>query len=118
MFLLPSLLLGVIFAVVLGGRPSRVAEVRFRLAWTVPVAFGIQLVIFSPLGDGLDSSTVELLHVASYGVLLVFAAANVRLRALLPVLLGLASNATAIIVNHGRMPVSPGAAAAVGLSPG
>lgn len=118
MFLLPSLLLGLVFAVLLGGRPSRLAHVSFRLAWTVPVALAIQIVIFSRLGDGLDSRTVERLHIASYVILLGFAAANLRVRALIPVLLGLAANATAILANHGLMPVSPGAARTVGITPG
>lgn len=118
MFLLPSLLLGLVFAVVLGGKPSRLAHVSFRLAWTVPVALAIQLVIFSRLGDALEARTIEQLHVTSYVVLLVFAAANLRVRALIPVLLGLAANAVAILANHGLMPVSPGAARTVGISPG
>jgi hypothetical protein len=118
MFLLPSLLLGVVFAVLLGGRPSRLAHVSFRLAWTVPVALVIQIVIFSHLGDGLEPRTVEELHIASYVILLGFAAANLRVRALVPVLLGLAANAVAILANHGLMPVSPGAARTVGISPG
>jgi hypothetical protein len=118
MFLLPSLLLGLVFAVLLGGRPSRLAHVSFRLAWTVPVALAIQIVIFSHLGDGLEPRTVEELHIASYVILLGFAAANLRVRALVPVLLGLAANAVAILANHGLMPVSPGAARTVGISPG
>lgn len=118
MFLLPSLVLGLVFAVLLGGSPSRLAHVRFRLTWTVPVALAIQVVIFSRLGAGLESRTVEQLHVTSYVILLVFAAANLRVRALVPVLLGLAANATAILANHGLMPVSAGAARTVGMSPG
>jgi hypothetical protein len=118
MFLLPSLLLGLVFAVVLGGRPSRLAHVSFRLTWTVPVALAIQLVIFSRLGEGLEPRAIERLHIASYIALLAFAAANLRVRALVPVLLGLAANATAILANHGLMPVSPGAARTVGMSPG
>ena len=118
MFLLPSLVLGVIFAMLLGGRPGRLAEVRFRLAWTVPVALVLQLIIFGQLGEGLDQVSIERLHVASYVLLLAFAAANFRLRVLVPVLLGLMANATAIIANHGLMPVSASAARADGLSPG
>ncbi len=118
MFLLPSLLLGLVFAVVLGGKPGRLAHVRFRLTWAVPLALAIQLVIFSRLGDGLEPRTIEELHIASYVVLLGFAAANLRVRALVPVLLGLVANAAAILANHGLMPVSPGAARTVGISPG
>jgi uncharacterized protein DUF5317/MFS transporter/transketolase-like protein len=118
MFLLPSLLLGVVFAVLLGGRPSRLVDVSFRLAWTVPVALAIQIVIFSRLGNGLEPRTIEQLHVASYVILLGFALANLRVRALVPVLLGLATNATAILANNGLMPVSRGAARTVGIPPG
>jgi hypothetical protein len=118
MFLLPSLVLGVVFALLLGGRPGRLVEIRFRLAWTVPAALVLQLIIFSRLGDGLDQGSIERLHVASYVLLLAFAAANFRLKVLVPVLLGLLANATAIIANHGLMPVSASAARADGLSPG
>jgi hypothetical protein len=118
MFLLPCLVLGVIFAMLLGGRPSRLVDIRFRLAWTVPVALVLQLIIFGKLGEGLDQVSIERLHVASYMLLLAFAAANFRLRVLVPVLLGLMANATAIIANHGLMPVSASAARADGLSPG
>lgn len=118
MFLLPSLLLGLVFAVVLGGQLSRLAEVRFRLTWTVPVALAIQVVIFSRLGEGLAPWTIEQLHIASYVILLAFAAANLRVRALVPVLLGLVANATAILANNGLMPVSPSAARTIGMSAG
>ncbi len=118
MFLLPSLVLGVVFAMLLGGRAGRLAEIRFRLAWTVPAALLLQLVIFSELGEGLSQVNVERLHVASYVLLIAFAAANFRLRVLVPVLLGLMANATAIIANHGLMPVSESAARVDGLSPG
>jgi hypothetical protein len=115
-FLLPSLLLGIVFALVLGGDPRRLADVRFRLAWTVPAALATQIVVFSRLGAGLEPRTAERLHVASYLLLLLFAAANLRVRALVPVLAGLAANAVVIIANGGVMPVSPAAARAVGLA--
>jgi len=118
MFLLPSLVLGVVFSMLLGGRPGRLVEVRFRLTWTVPVALVLQLIIFGQIGEGLDQVSVERLHVASYLLLVSFAAANFRLKVLVPVLLGLMANATAIIANHGLMPVSASAARADGLSPG
>lgn len=118
MFLLPSLLLGLIFAVLLGGRPSRMLEVPLRVQWTVLAALGLQVVIFSRLGEGLAEPLREALHLASYVLLLVFATANARIRALVLVLLGLFLNAVAIAANGGRMPVSSSAADAVGLAPG
>src|SRR5918992_49981 len=115
MFLLPALALGFIFAVLLGGRPSRVLEIRFRLGWLVLAALAIQLVLFTRLGDGLDATLRGPVHLASYGLLLVFAVANLRARTLLPVLAGLALNAVAIAANGGQMPVSEAAADAAGL---
>jgi hypothetical protein len=118
MFLLPSLFLGVVFALVLGGRPGRLVGVRFRLSWLVPAALAVQLAIFGPFASRFDPTTIERLHVASYVLLLAFAAANLRIRALVPVLLGLTANAAAILANHGLMPVSREAARSIGLGPG
>lgn len=117
MFLLPSLGLGFLFAVLLGGRPSRVLERRFRIGWTVLLALGLQVVIFSRSGSTLDPDVRQAVHLLSYGLLLLFAATNLRARLLLPVLAGLALNAIAIAANGGRMPLSTAAAKAAGLDP-
>jgi hypothetical protein len=114
MFLLPSVALGVLFAVLLGGRPSRVVEIELRHQWSVFLALGVQLFMFSSSADALPEGLHDPLHLASYGLLVIFAAANVRTLALLPLLLGMASNAAAILANGGRMPVSPGAWQAAG----
>lgn len=117
MFLLPSLLLGLIFAVLLGGNPARLADVRFRISWTVPLALVVQVGLFSPLGEGVPTALASSVHLASYALLLAFAAANYRIRAFAPVLLGLLLNAIAVAANGGRMPVWPEAAEAAGLDP-
>lgn len=114
MFLLPSIALGVLFAVLLGGRPSRVVEVELRRQWAVFLALGIQLFLFSSYADAVPEGLNAPLHLASYACLVVFASANLRMLALLPLLLGMASNAAAILANGGRMPVSPSAWEAVG----
>jgi hypothetical protein len=116
-FLLPALVLGFVFAVLLGGRVSRVLDVRLRLSWIVLVALGLQIVIFSRLGDDLEPSLRGQLHLGSYGLLVLFAAANLRARMLLPVLAGLALNAIAIAANGGKMPLSRAAAEAAGVDP-
>ena len=115
MFLLPSLVIGLALAVVLGGRPSRLVEVRFRLAPLVLVAFGLQLLLFTRLGPELEPRAVDVLHIGSYLLLLAFAAANLRIRPLIPVLLGVGLNGLAIIANKGKMPISRDAAATVGV---
>src|SRR3972149_4525075 len=115
MFLLPSLLLGLVFAVLLGGRLSRLLEVRFRLSWTVVLALVAQVVIFSSLGDAVPEALRRPLHLATYGLLVVFGLANLRLRPLIPGLAGMLLNTIAITANGGEMPVSAAAAAAAGL---
>jgi hypothetical protein len=114
-FLLPSLLIGVVFALLLGGRPSRLLELDLRRRWAVPAALTLQALFLLPLGDRIPAVLDTPLHIASYGFLLLFAAANVRHLCLLPLLLGMALNALAIVANGGRMPVSPGAWEAAGL---
>src|SRR5262245_57978665 len=115
MFLLPSLLIGLALALVLGGHPSRLAEVRFRASWTVLISLAVQLVLFSQLGAGLTQSVRGALHIATYVLLLAFAAANIRIVALVPVLIGVALNALAITVNGGVLPLSTTAADAAGI---
>jgi hypothetical protein len=114
MFLLPSLGIGLALAVVLGGRPSRLASVRLRLSTLVLLALGLQLVVFTGLGAGIPADVGEVLHVGSYALLIAFAVANLHIRALVPVLLGVSLNAVAIAVNGGHMPISKAAADSVG----
>lgn len=117
MFLLPSIIVGLAAALALGGKPSRLLEIRFRLPWTVPLALGVQIVLFSRLGELVPAPLVRPLHLATYALLIAFAAANLRIRALVPALVGLALNALAIAANGGSMPLSASAARAAGLDP-
>jgi len=116
MFLLPSLVLGLVLAVALGGKPERILSVRFRTTWAIPLAFAIQIFLFTSAAAHVPARLHGLLHVSTYLLLLLFAAANVRVRGLSFVLLGTLANAAAIIANGGSMPVSPEAAEAAGVS--
>jgi len=117
LFLLPSLAVGLVLAWLLGGRLSRVLEVRFRLEPLVPGALVLQLVLFTRLGDELPTAVTGALHLVSYALLAAFAAANFRVRGFGVALAGFALNALAIAVNGGRMPLSRSAAAAAGVHP-
>jgi hypothetical protein len=117
MFLLPSILLGVLFALLLGGRLSRVLDVEFRGRWLVPGALAIQVALFSPLAERVPPEFRSPIHLGSYALLFLFGALNIRIVALLPLLLGMAMNAVAIYANDGRMPVSRDAWDAAGLQP-
>src|SRR3982751_4786756 len=110
MFLLPSIAIGVLLAVFLGGSRSRLQAVEFRRAWTVVAALGIQFVLFSPLTADVPEPVVETVPLGTYVLLGLFAVANRHIRTLAPILLGLALNALAIVANGGRMPASAAAA--------
>ncbi|MDX6511997.1 MAG: hypothetical protein QOE36_1501 [Gaiellaceae bacterium] len=115
MFLLPSILLGLLFALLLGGRPSRILEVRFAAAWAVYSALAIQLVLFLPQVPSTGDSAGDVLHIATYCLLVWFALANRRLPALAPITVGMLLNGIAIAVNRGVMPLSATAARAAGI---
>jgi len=117
-FLLPSLLVGVLLALALGGSPRRLATVKFRAAPLVLVSLALQAVLFSRFGETVPNGVADLLHVASYGLLVGFGVLNFRLRGIAPLILGLLLNAVAILANGGAMPVSRSAAESVGLDPG
>jgi Na+/melibiose symporter-like transporter len=74
-----------------------------------------QVALFAVLADRLPEELIESAHLATYGLLFLFAAANIRMLALAPLLFGMALNAIAIFANDGRMPVAPGAWEAAGL---
>jgi hypothetical protein len=115
-FLIPSVLLGLLFAILLGGRPSRLQSVRFRHTWAVCLALGGQLLLFEPFPLGLPAGGAPVLHSLTYVLLFWFALANFSIRTLSLVYAGLTLNALAILANGGRMPVSAEAADAAGVS--
>ena len=45
-------------------------SLQLRLTWLVVVALGVQLVIFSPLGDWVPETVVVAVHLGTYGLLL------------------------------------------------
>ena len=116
MFLLPSLLLGLAFALALGGKPSRIVGLRLHWEPLVLIALGAQIVLFSRLGADVPHDLIGPLHVASYVLLITFAARNIHVRPLALILVGLACNTVAIAVNGGRMPASERALAGLGVA--
>jgi hypothetical protein len=117
MVLLVGVGLGLLLAVGLGGRPSRLLQLSFRDGWAVALALGVQVVLFSRLGAALDDGTARPLHLVTYALLAFFLWRNRSTRALIPLGIGMLLNAAAITANGGRMPLSRAAATAVGLEP-
>ncbi len=80
-------------------------KVMIHLGIVAPVALALQLLaIKAPLGDDLPR---RILIVASYALLLVFVASNIRRPGLLVIGLGLCLNLLPIVVHGGLMPITP-----------
>ena len=105
-------------ALLCGGRLDRISSLRLRGLWLFFLAFGIQVVAFPfaflPWTTGEDAAKV--LWLVSYGCLLVAAVLNRRILGAQVVALGMALNLVAILANGGRMPATPEAMEAAGLS--
>jgi uncharacterized protein DUF5317 len=117
-FILYGLLAGLIAGFALGGRLEHLAEVRFRWGPLALVALGIQLVLFSPLADGLPHEAGRAAYVASTALVGAVVLANLRHPGVPLIALGAGMNLLAIVANGGAMPASPGALIAVGFGVG
>jgi hypothetical protein len=104
LLIVASLVLGVVIGLALGGSLQKLSEVHFR-AWPLAlVGLVLQIVPISMKGQSGHLLAVGLL-VASYAVLVLFVALNLRLAGFWVVGLGFALNLLVILVNGG-MPVS------------
>lgn len=113
--LIVALLCGLVAGYAAGGRLRNLERLDLRLPWLVLVAMAIQLVIFTPLGDAVGERASLVAHVASYALLLAFAAVNRRNLGVLLAGVGTALNAAVIVANDGYMPASRGALEFAGL---
>ena len=108
MILLVFVAIGLILALILGGRIENLARVHFRLGYLVLLALAIQVMVFSPwwrrmVGTGF---WVEVPYTLSLLLLLLAVWLNRRVPGLLLLGLGLFLNAAVILANGGRMPAS------------
>jgi Family of unknown function (DUF5317) len=95
-----------LLAVVAGADLRALADVRLRATWLIIVAFALQLLVFAvPWTTKVLSGAAADVHMASYGLLLVFATANLSQPGFGLATLGLTLNTIAIAANNGRMPV-------------
>ena len=103
-------LFGVIVALIagklLGGRASRIGQIQARWWWLAPVALCIQIAViygFPGLNDDLFAGII----IATYGALVVIAAANHTLPGARIMALGIFLNLLVMVANGGLMPISP-----------
>jgi hypothetical protein len=97
-----------------GGRLGALADLRVERAWALSVALVIQIAVMSVWPEG-DRAVRAGAHLVSYGLILLFLAANRRLPGLWLVALGTALNLAAIAANGGVMPAAEPALEAAGL---
>ena len=104
-FLFVTLALGLGVALVTGGSLRRIAGVELRYPSILAVAVGIQLAleVLHPT-RGTAGHLASALLVVSYVFLLLFCAANLRLRGMAVVAVGIALNGAVITANRG-MPI-------------
>jgi hypothetical protein len=104
-FLFVTLALALGVALVTGGRLRNIAATELRHPSILAAAVGIQLAleVLHPT-RGTAGHLASALLVVSYVFLLLFCAANFRLRGLAVVAVGIALNGAVITVNHG-MPI-------------
>ena len=98
-----------------GGRLSALADIRFRDAWLLPSALGVQLLIVYAIPDW-PGWILDSLHVWTYAFAALFVFRNWRVPGVLVIALGGLSNFIAIAANSGVMPASKSALATAGLA--
>jgi Family of unknown function (DUF5317) len=111
------LLVGLVLAPLLGGRWSRLANVRLHWLGLFYAAIALQLVAFpvSALPWHTPDRIAVVLWLVSYGLFALAAARNLRIHGVPLVAVGLVSNLAAILRNGGHMPALPSALHAAGL---
>lgn len=111
------LLAGLALAPLLGGRWSRLADVRLRWPAVFYVAIALQLVAFpfSALPWSTPDRVAVVLWLLSYALFVVCVGCNLRVPGVPLVAVGMLSNLAAILANGGHMPALPAALRAAGL---
>ncbi|HEY5032046.1 MAG TPA: DUF5317 family protein [Actinomycetes bacterium] len=111
MLVLVASVLAALTAVLLGGKLSRLFQVKLRGSWLPVAALGLQLLILQVLEGGPRPVLVSV-HLATYVMAVAFIWLNRTVPGLLVVAAGAASNGVTIALNHGTLPASAAAMAA------
>lgn len=114
MFILYGVAIGLLVGLLGGGRLERLGNVAVRW-WPLAIAgLVVQLVLFSPLGDGFPPAVPPLLYIVSTAAVFAVVIRNVRLPGLPLIALGAGLNLAATVANGGYMPADPNALVAAG----
>ena len=100
-----------------GGTLRQLADLKLRWLWTAPAALLVQVVITEVI-PGANASLLAAVHVATYGLVVVFLLANWRIPGVPVISVGTLSNMLVIVINGGVMAASRTAQRLAGLSEG
>ena len=106
--------LGILVGMALGGSLSRPADLKLRGLPLFGLAVGLQLVAYPPVLQPPDRVATAM-WLASYGVIVLVAAVNRRVRGFPLATLGMLSNLAAVTSNGGHMPALRSAMADAGV---
>ncbi len=113
MLVLALALLAIAAVPLTGGRLSRLATVRWRAWWLLPLTFLVQVAVLEV--PGLPQAGAAAVHTASYVLAGVFVALNLHVTGLWFLALGAASNGITIGLNGGTLPSTAAAREAAGI---
>jgi len=114
--MLTAIPVGIVAGLLLGGRLDGLAHLRFRWAALAVGGLLVQVVLFTPFGDGLAGDLGPAIYIASTAAVFVAVLRNLRMPGMAFAAAGALCNLVAISANRGAMPADPGALALAGFS--
>ena len=109
MFILYSVIIGLIIGYMTGGRLRNIIQRPLYWRLLAIIALAVQMLIFSdlPFFKSLPNLAIIILHYASYVCLLVFIVRNAKNLGILTLSIGVILNTLVIFLNGGHMPTIP-----------
>jgi Family of unknown function (DUF5317) len=105
--IVPAAVLLIVIAVpLLGGKLSRIADIRLKSVWAAVGALAIQIGILNVLPQSLSHGALAAIHLGTYVLAAWFVLANRKIPGLPLIALGAALNLAVIAANNGVMPSS------------
>jgi hypothetical protein len=114
MIIFAGLAFATIVVVALGGRLANLGSVELRATTAIIASLGLQLLVVTVVPRAFPHFVDTTIHLASYGLAIVFVYSNRHLPNLWIAALGGACNLAAIAANSGEMPASRTALVAAG----
>jgi hypothetical protein len=107
--------LAALSVLVTGGDLRKLSKLEFRGTPVLLAALLVQIVIISIVPEG-NEGVKQAVHIASYLLVFLFLAANLRVPGVWLIAIGALLNFAAITANHGVMPATPAALRSAGMA--